>query len=423
MASESEFPDGALPSALENSNSLQKGNIISAIERSGRDLSEAVVTVLMGILERRRENFGRQDGYSLALGAMRTQSALPTVKVLLYLWVALNAIKLIRGGHFSALVGMLGDKYRAGRYMSVASILENQSSLSEVTIAALAKLIANEQSDRRAREAAAISLKRGNCRDDDRSTTAETEANSSEPVIVELFAENPTESTINLLATKAMKHEENLSEAAIAACVWLVENAHRIQYDVLRHLKPRPRYLEESSEDIIFTALVRIIKNERGHYPKTCLDKAANILGENRIRSSLETSVTTLLEPIVDEHAAEGVGYEATEFLVYQETPRERSARLWARLVEAKSSSKRTQQLELPETVAAALVRPCEDETENKDIRKAAAHAIIGNQMKLSRGEVIAALVKLIENENEATNTRFDAIEILGQEPIFIYSS
>ncbi|KAI1145165.1 hypothetical protein F4825DRAFT_270354 [Nemania diffusa] len=364
-----------------------------------------------------------------------------------------NAIKLIRGGHFSALVGMLGDKYRAGRYMSVASILENQSSLSEVTIAALAKLIANEQSDRRAREAAAISLV-GQRKYADaaiiialvgiekrklqgRSTTAETEANSSEPVIVELFAENPTESTIHLLATKAMKHEENLSEAAIAACVWLVENAHRIQYDVLRHLKPRPRYLEESSEDIIFTALVRIIKNERGHYPKTCLDKAASILGENRnstdptiineiwksIRSSLETSVTTLLEPIVDEHAAEGVGYEATEFLVYQETPRERSARLWARLVEAKSSSKRTQQLELPETVAAALVRPCEDETENKDIRKAAAHAIIGNQMKLSRGEVIAALVKLIENENEATNTRFDAIEILGQEPIFIYSS
>lgn len=366
---------------------------------------------------------------------------------------------------------MLGDKYRAGRYMSVASILENQSSLSEVTIAALAKLIANEQSDRRAREAAAISLV-GQRKYADaaiiialvgiekrklqgRSTTAETEANSSEPVIVELFAENPTESTIHLLATKAMKHEENLSEAAIAACVWLVENAHRIQYDVLRHLKPRPRYLEESSEDIIFTALVRIIKNERGHYPKTCLDKAASILGENRwvpkdvtatllrlmgnksnstdptiineiwksIRSSLETSVTTLLEPIVDEHAAEGVGYEATEFLVYQETPRERSARLWARLVEAKSSSKRTQQLELPETVAAALVRPCEDETENKDIRKAAAHAIIGNQMKLSRGEVIAALVKLIENENEATNTRFDAIEILGQEPIFIYSS
>lgn len=76
MASESEFPDGALLSALENSNSLQKGNIISAIERSGRDLSEAVVTVLMGILERRRENFGRQDGYSLALGALRTQSNL-----------------------------------------------------------------------------------------------------------------------------------------------------------------------------------------------------------------------------------------------------------------------------------------------------------------------------------------------------------
>ncbi|RYC53885.1 hypothetical protein CHU98_g12324 [Xylaria longipes] len=403
-AEESEFPDSALLSALKSGTSGQKMRIIESLRQPGRYLSEAVVAALIGVIEEKDSDSIRCD--------------------------------------------LVGDA------------LGNQSNLSKATIAALVRLIVNEQTHEDARNAAvrglvaqrkyseaAIIALVSEIKEElqGQSTAAETEAlgkqlNSPDPVIARLFADKHAESYTELIATEALRRQRNLSEAAVAACMCLVENTDDSHHDDALEALRRQSKLPEDT----ITALSRLIET-RGRYDFQIVNKVADILAKQpklpedtitalsrlmeskcenihtRVaatraigcRSFPKTLVAALLELIEDEHADGNFRLEAVMSLRHQEKLSEATIKAFVRLLENECASKEVRrqvsqvlgnQRDLPETTITALVVLFENEHESELTRYLAMNAL-SMQTKLS-DDTITALVRLIENKCESNGIR-----------------
>jgi hypothetical protein len=131
LASESEFPDNALHSALEDCTKDDKVTILHALQRTGRYLSLRTIGYL-GTLLQHEENFVR----STAARAIGRQSNLPESAI-------------------AALIALLQHK-ESGVRSAAAEAIGRQSNLPESAIAALIALLQHKESDIRSDAAEAI---------------------------------------------------------------------------------------------------------------------------------------------------------------------------------------------------------------------------------------------------------------------------
>jgi GTPase SAR1 family protein len=184
LASESEFPDNALHSALEDCTKDDKVTILHALQRTGRYLSLRTIGYL-GTLLQHEENFVR----STAAQALGRQSNLPESAIV-------------------DLIALLQDKESYVR-SAAAEALGRQSNLPESAIADLIALLRDEESHLRSAAARAIGR----------------QSNLPESAIAALIALlQHKESGVRSAAAEAIGRQSNLPESAIAALIALLQH-------------------------------------------------------------------------------------------------------------------------------------------------------------------------------------------------------
>ncbi|GJN75978.1 hypothetical protein PLICBS_010089 [Purpureocillium lilacinum] len=222
LATESELPDRALQDALTRNSGSGRVEILTALGRSGRHLSETTVAALATLL---KDEVGHvRAGAAEALGG---QSNLPE-------------------GTLAALVALLKDEdghVRSG----AAEALAGQSNLPEGTLAALVALLKDEHDD--VRSGAALTLGR--------------QSNLPEGTLAALVALLKDEVRhVRARAAVALGGQSNLPEGTLAALATLLK-------DEDRHVRSRvARTLSRQSNlfDAVLKAIGLLLESERQEF-------------------------------------------------------------------------------------------------------------------------------------------------------------
>lgn len=373
LAAESEFPDGALISALESSSSSQKESIIEPLGRPGRHLSEAVIAILLEIIK----DIAKYNDVT------RPSSLDDPPRLLSYETDYLT-------------------EWRHDVAVTAAKALSYQPKISEAVIVRLS----NEYNSESYRRLAAAE------------TEAPEEPSTSEPVIkavMELFETARGKIYAQHIAFTAMGNLKNLSEAAITACLGLIEYNTPFQRSAAMALK-----WQKSLSMATIAALVKFIQNESNNN-----EVQSQFIEALEHQLNLpETAISSLVDVFENKCNNAKVRSAAAYALGRQPNLSEIYIIAFLKIIEDECAGEEVRnavadalgsQSNLTETVLAALVNIFEDECHSGEVRCAALRAL-ENRPNLS-GPAVSALINIFENECNSGEVRCAAIRALRAQP------